>query len=632
MGTSVRLSFMLSALGGELIVSVQEADGGLGGISRDLGGQLGAVLAQVERLARAEWGGCDGEVVTEAMVVLEQIRRRVAYTQARVLNAVEGGEYWVDSGARSVGAWVRQRTGVSRGEASKAVRLSRALRDHLPQAGEALGSGYVGEGHVHVMVREVLKTPTHLDALACEEMGEGFLVDAASQMSVEEFTKVAKHWAIMADPNGAERSWREEGANGEVYLSPTLGGYVLNGFFNLADGQVVEKALNASMGRKESGDARPPAQRRAAALVELSRGWLDSGNLLPGARIRPHMSVLVAFETLQRLCQASGSAIPPGPGVMEGTTSDQTFYAPGGPRANQEPTFLGRSQSHNAVGRNTRGRNKPGRNTPGYNRPGRNASGTNGHDGAGLGGDVDPVEWVTQWQGSDDHVISAAIDFSRMQGVEPAMLEDGTAIPHSVFARLACDSSLMRVVFGPESTILDAGRSQRIFPAHQTRAIIARDRHCQFPGCDEPPQHGEIHHSLWWWKHHGKTNVSQGILLCWHHHGYVHDHNITIARQNGKWIFTTTSGNIIHPPYGQGRETPNGDPPDPIPFSKPSESLGNSRDETPDNGSTFGFEETDWGEPAPQLGDPPAEQSSAPPEVPPTNGWTGRGDPWGEED
>ncbi|HLS02908.1 MAG TPA: HNH endonuclease signature motif containing protein, partial [Beutenbergiaceae bacterium] len=205
----------------------------------------------------------------------------------------------------------------------------------------------------------------------------------------------------------------------------------------------------------------------------------------------------------------------------------------------------------------------------------------------------------------------------------------------------ACDSSLMRVVFGPESTILDAGRNQRIFPAHQTRAIIARDRHCQFPGCDEPPQHGEIHHSLWWWKHHGKTNVSQGILLCWHHHGYVHDHNITITRQTGQWIFTTTTGDTIHPPYGADEETSKGDdPPDPSPLGESSDPLGDPRDGRCENENgvaseyddDFPFEGSDWEGSWLRFGDPPGEQPSAPPKDPPTDGWTDGGDLWGTED
>src|SRR5699024_215301 len=55
-------------------------------------------------------------------------------------------------------------------------------------------------------------------------------------------------------------------------------------------------------------------------------------------------------------------------------------------------------------------------------------------------------------------VISTSLDYDQLIGVAPATLADGTPIPPGVLARLACESMLTRVVFGPDSTILDAGR------------------------------------------------------------------------------------------------------------------------------------------------------------------------------
>src|SRR5690625_7785744 len=83
-----------------------------------------------------------------------------------------------------------------------------------------------------------------------------------------------------------------------------------------------------------------------------------------------------------------------------------------------------------------------------------------------------------------------------MTGIDPATLEDGTPVSPALLARLACGSGLSRVVFGPDSQVLDVGREQRIFPAHMVKAIIARDRHCRAPDCDAPPGAGESHQAL----------------------------------------------------------------------------------------------------------------------------------------
>jgi hypothetical protein len=128
------------------------------------------------------------------------------------------------------------------------------------------------------------------------------------------------------------------------------------------------------------------------------------------------------------------------------------------------------------------------------------------------------------------HRIPGGPDPQVMLGAEAAELADGSPVPHALLARLACGSQLARVIFGPKSEILDAGRAKRLFSPGQRRAIIGRDRRCQYPGCDAPPVEGEIHHSLWWYAQHGPTDAERGVLLCWFHHDHVHANAITIER------------------------------------------------------------------------------------------------------
>jgi Domain of unknown function (DUF222) len=83
--------------------------------------------------------------------------------------------------------------------------------------------------------------------------------------------------------------------------------------------------------------------------------------------------------------------------------------------------------------------------------------------------------------------------------------------------RLSCDAEIARIVFGPDSTILDAGRTIRTFTPAQMRAIIARDRTCIWDGCDAPPSWCEGHHRIHW-ANGGTTSVENGTLLCGRHH------------------------------------------------------------------------------------------------------------------
>ena len=116
-------------------------------------------------------------------------------------------------------------------------------------------------------------------------------------------------------------------------------------------------------------------------------------------------------------------------------------------------------------------------------------------------------------------------------------------IPDSVLARLVCDSAITRVVFGPQSQILNVGRAERTYTGAKRRAIIARDQHCQYPDCDAPPALSEVHHTEHWHRDGGTTDVRTGCLLCWHHHEIVHDRGIEITRDHtGRWRFTDRHG------------------------------------------------------------------------------------------
>ncbi len=100
-------------------------------------------------------------------------------------------------------------------------------------------------------------------------------------------------------------------------------------------------------------------------------------------------------------------------------------------------------------------------------------------------------------------------------------LESGEVLTMTEVRQLACDSSVSRIVWNGKSEIIDVGRKTRVAPAATRRAVIARDRHCIFPGCDRSPRWCDVHH-LDHWADGGTTNLSNLCLLCRYHHTMVH--------------------------------------------------------------------------------------------------------------
>src|SRR3979411_1515323 len=95
--------------------------------------------------------------------------------------------------------------------------------------------------------------------------------------------------------------------------------------------------------------------------------------------------------------------------------------------------------------------------------------------------------------------------------------------------RLACDSSIARVLLNSESTVIDVGRSKRVVSEPARRALAARDGHCRWPGCERPASWSAAHHVVHW-IHGGTTDLDNLILLCHRHHWMVHEGNWQIVR------------------------------------------------------------------------------------------------------
>ncbi|WP_193311394.1 DUF222 domain-containing protein, partial [Georgenia satyanarayanai] len=321
-------------------MAVEVVDGAASAPGRDPVETLSALLAAASGLAGRSWHEVEGYRLHEALGVLVQLERVLTGAQAQVLAVIEANGLWALDGQRTFAAWLRTQTDGTVQGASRQVRQARALRDLLPLTRTALQEGRLSEEHVAVLVRGAITTNRQRAQLSDEELGEAFLVEQAQRMDAGSFAKVVDSWAIMADPEAADRGWREEGAKEQLTLSRTLDGYHLAGWLDELSGQTVDTALRAHMGRKATGDERTPAQRRAAALTSLARQSLDAGEQGKGARIRPHVTVTTDIQTLRALAAATGSPKPPvttsgrehEPGAELGFWDEASFTAPGGPR------------------------------------------------------------------------------------------------------------------------------------------------------------------------------------------------------------------------------------------------------------------------------------------------------------
>jgi hypothetical protein len=141
------------------------------------------------------------------------------------------------------------------------------------------------------------------------------------------------------------------------------------------------------------------------------------------------------------------------------------------------------------------------------------------------------------------HVTVADLD--RRKGA--AHIEgQGASISIATVERRACADGYLPILFDDCGRALDLGRSQRLFSEKQRLVLAAVWGGCAIAGCDRPPSWTEAHHADEWDRHHGPTDVSNGVLLCRHHHMWLHDTGRRIRRRGVEFWLEPPPGDALN--------------------------------------------------------------------------------------
>ena len=122
-------------------------------------------------------------------------------------------------------------------------------------------------------------------------------------------------------------------------------------------------------------------------------------------------------------------------------------------------------------------------------------------------------------EGLADQALDGTAGVAGFSGV--GVTGDGTELSPSTVRRLACDAEVIPAVLGAHGEPLDVGRARRLVTVAIWVALVLRDRHCTFPGCNRPPVMCHAHH-IRHWIHGGQTKLDNLALICGHHHRVIH--------------------------------------------------------------------------------------------------------------
>jgi hypothetical protein len=401
----------------------------------------------------------------EDLVEIERAMGRLEVERLRRVAEVDRRSSW--RAFPSMETFLGVRLGIGRGAANRDLRRARAL-ERMPRVTEALATGEISRQAMTILVA----AREGREAAFAE--AEPDLVEKARTTPIGPLYRATRYWRLLVD---AMEDGDEAGAaRGGRFLhaSRTLFGMVrVDGELDPDAGECLLTALSAAVDAEvRSGlpDRRSPAQRRADAMAEICRGYLDRTDRPEVGGERPH--VTVTADVVELIAAGTG-----GPRAArfrrDGDGSDEAEA-----EAEAEAVAVAR--------RADRSGSPPGDGSPAIRTV---------------------RDLARRIAAAGDHVIPS---YASGEPVGPAALR-----------MIACDASVARVLLRGRSEVLDVGRRTPVVSAGIRRAVVARDRGCAFPGCDRPPTWCDAHH-IQHWANGGRTALANLVLLCRRHHRMLH--------------------------------------------------------------------------------------------------------------
>jgi hypothetical protein len=380
----------------------------------------------VEILRAEKLGDLSDARIEEDFAELQRAAELIDAERLRRLAEIERRGLYARDGHLSTASWLATTFKMAWGTAKEQVRIARALEE-MPRTRQALDDGDLSMSRVRVLV-----AARDADPSAFRD-SETALVEAACIHSVQDLRRVAAYWRQAVERQAALDGEEKLREHRRLRASVTFLGMVrIDGTLDPETGETLLTALQAVLDTESrsgpDGDERTPAQRRADALGEICRQWLDRGDRPTVAGERPHVTLTVDSDAVR--------------------------------------------------------------------------------DGS------EPI--------------------SEMDHIGP--------VQPSVSRRVLCDAAIRRIVMAGRSEPLDVGRQTPVISPAMRRAVILRDRHCRFPGCDRPHTWCDAHH-LVHWADGGPTAFQNLILLCRRHHRMVHArHGFRLDLVDGRPVFVRPDG------------------------------------------------------------------------------------------
>lgn len=186
-------------------------------------------------------------------------------------------------------SWLRANAAMTAGGAKSLTTIAARLAA-LPVTTSAYESGRLSSDQVRAIVAKIAER--HVELFAAHE---GEIVPRLVGLTVAQVAQVMEDWKQRAD--ALDPLPDDEDPKRELFFSKTFQATrELKGSFATEYGEVLDAALGLAKTTDAEGESRSPAQRRADALVDICRFYLDNHAGATAPRHRPHLNVIITVD------------------------------------------------------------------------------------------------------------------------------------------------------------------------------------------------------------------------------------------------------------------------------------------------------------------------------------------------
>jgi hypothetical protein len=434
-------------------------------------------------LATADAGSLTAAEQADCLRGLEHAASMHTAARAQVLTAFHGQSGYEDDGHGSAKTWLKWRTRITDGAAAGAMGWMRRLAAH-PAVRDAMASGEISESWAHRLCEwtDALPEDSRADA---DAILLGAVAGGAELADLGRLADELRRLTAAPDDDGDD-GFTDRG----LRLDTTFrGAGKLDGDLTPRCTAALSAVLEALGKRAGPEDLRTKWQRDHDALEEACRRLVASGFLPERAGQPTHIQLHMTLDELRGLPGAADAeAAWAGPAAGPGDDCDATIV----------PVVTGHVDPE-ILDRLAAALSRPPTSTTAQPGVVGQPSATE-QPGAAANG-VEVARRARAERAARQMVLAAAADLLSGPTGLAAYLRTG------VLGGLAASVSLP----------LDVGASVETIPVHLRRAVIARDRHCRFPGCSQPPAACHPHHIIPR-SEGGPTSLANMLLLCTFHH------------------------------------------------------------------------------------------------------------------